>query len=318
MSSSKPSRRTVAGYRLIYGGAWLVGQLPHWFLYHVVAEILYFLIYKTARYRVAVVRANLQSAFPEKSQRELRSIERGFYRNLSEYFVDSLKLASLTKKTLLKRMVTLGADKLAAELGGRNCIVMFAHSGSWELRDSYAYYPDMPVVVAAYRPLKNKTFDMYFRKVRNRLGKSFSVPMNELMRFYINHKDGIDGYPLSLMLIADQNAPVDAQSHWIPFLNHPTVFFRGAEKMGLKFGIPVYYGHIRKVKRGYYEQWFECIWDGASPVAEHEITTRYAALLEAEIRQAPEMWMWSHRRWKHRLEGEKLAAFNEKWGTDFK
>lgn len=318
MSNNKPSWLTVLGYRLIYGGAWLFGQLPNWFLYYVVTEILYFLIYKIGGYRVGVVRENLESTFPEKSRKELRSIERRFYRNLSEYFVDSLKLASLTPKKLTKRVVTLDGGELEAELGGRNWIAMHGHFGSWELRNSYAYSPGMSVVVAAYRPLKNKAFDMYFYKVRNKLDKLRSVPMNELMRFYINHKDGIDGYSVNLALIADQNPPIDAQSHWIPFLNHPTVFFRGGEKMGMKFKIPVYYAHIRKVKRGYYEQWFECIWDGVSPVAEHEITERYAAMLEAEIRETPEMWMWSHKRWKVRLEGEKLAEFNEKWGTEFK
>lgn len=318
MSSKKNSWRTVLGYRLIYGGAWLFGQLPNWFLYYVVTEILYFLIYKIGGYRVGVVRENLESTFPEKSRKELRSIERRFYRNLSEYFVDSLKLASLTPKKLTERVATLGGGELEAELGGRNWIAMHGHFGSWELRNSYAYSPGMSVVVAAYRPLKNKAFDMYFYKVRNKLDKLRSVPMNELMRFYINHKDGIDGYSVNLALIADQNPPIDAQSHWIPFLNHPTVFFRGGEKMGMKFKIPVYYAHIRKVKRGYYEQWFECIWDGVSPVAEHEITSRYAAMLEAEIRETPEMWMWSHKRWKVRLEGEKLAEFNEKWGTEFK
>lgn len=318
MSSNKISPGARLGYWSIYGGACLFGLLPHWFLYYVVTEILYFFVYKVGGYRVKVVRANLESSFPEKSTKELRTIERRFYRNMSEYFVDSIKLAVISEKTLTKRVASVGCDKLLRELDGRNWIAMLAHFGSWELRNTYTFYPGMSVLVAAYRPLKNKAFDMYFKRIRNRFAKSRTIPMNELMRYYINHKDGIDGYTVNLALIADQNAPVDAQSYWIPFLNHPTVFFRGGEKMGLKFKIPVYYIHIRKIKRGYYEQWFECLWDGVSPIGEHEITSRYAAILEEEIRVCPEMWMWSHRRWKHRLDSEGLAAFNKRWGTDFK
>lgn len=304
------------GFHIMYAICYVVGLLPLWFLYYVFAEVLYFLLYKLGRYRVKVVRRNLSNSFPEKSAKELRAIERRFYRNLSEYFIDAIDLASISEKALMRRMDSLGLDELNRELGGRNWILMLGHYGSWEMGNVHALHPEMSVLISAYRPLKSKAMDMYYHKIRHRFRKLRSVPMQELLRAYMNNKDGIDGHSINLALIADQNAPIDAQSKWIPFLNQPTVFFRGGEKIARKFGIPVYFMHVRKTKRGHYEQSFELIWDGLSPTADHEITDRYAALLEEEIRGCPELWMWSHRRWKMRPRGENARKYNEQWGTN--
>lgn len=312
----KASFGAKIGFHIMYGVCYLVGLLPFWFLYYVLAEVLYFFVYKIGRYRVKVVRRNLSHSFPEKSAKELLTIERGFYRNLSEYFIDAIDLASMSEKNLLRRMVSFGRDEVNRELDGRNWIIMLGHFGSWEIANAYALYPEMSVLISAYRPLKSKVMDMYYHKIRHRFRKLRSVPMQELLRVYMSNKDGIDGHSVNLALIADQNAPIDANSKWIPFLNQPTVFFRGGEKIARKFGIPVYYMHMRKIRRGHYEQWFEQIWDGRSATADHEITDRFAALLEEDIRQCPEMWMWSHRRWKMRPRGEEARKYNERWGTN--
>jgi KDO2-lipid IV(A) lauroyltransferase len=280
----------------------------------VVARVIYFLLYVVGRYRVGVVRANLATSFPEKSRAELRAIERGFYHNLSEYFVDAVEMAAITKKQWQRRVVYLNAEQTAAQIAGRDWVCMLAHFGSWELLGSFAFTRGMGDCVAAYHPLKNRAFDLFYIKIRNRFEGIGAVAMNELLRYFMTHRG--QGRAMALALIADQNAPVDAQSEWVPFLDHTTVFFHGGEKIARKFGLPVYYMHVSKTRRGHYEAWFEQVWDGASPTVPHAITTRYAALLEEDIRRSPELWMWSHKRWKRRLKGAELATFNAKWGTD--
>jgi KDO2-lipid IV(A) lauroyltransferase len=314
-NNSKFSRTQRVGANIIFYACKAVGSLPFWFLYYVVADIIYFLFYVVGRYRVGVVRANLSTSFPEKSRKELRTIERRFYHNLSEYFIDAIGMAAITKKRWEKRVVYLNADRTATEIAGRDWVNLFAHYGSWELFGSFAFIPGMGEGIAAYHPLENKTFDLFYIKIRNRFEGLRAVAMRELLRYFVTHRDS--NRPMSLILIADQNAPIDAQSEWVPFLNHTTVFFHGGEKIARKFGIPVYYMHVRKTRRGHYEMWFEQIWDGTSPVENHYITNRYATLLEADIRECPELWMWSHKRWKWRLKKEGLRLFNEKWGTDF-
>ncbi len=190
-----------------------------------------------------------------------------------------------------------------------------AHFGSWELSSAFGLYRDSSAMVSAYRPLKNRVFDAYYKRARNVPPRINSVPSSEILRFYMAHRDGVEGSPLSILLIADQYPPLDAQSRWIRFLNHPTVFFHGGEKIARKFSLPVYYMHIRKLGRGMWEQTFEMIWDGTSPTSDNEITSEYARLLEEDIRRTPELWLWSHRRWKSMPEGDALTEYNERYGS---
>jgi KDO2-lipid IV(A) lauroyltransferase len=295
-----------------------VGLLPRWFLYYVLAEVLYFLLYRVARYRVGVVRGNLAASFPEKSEKELRSIERAFYHNLSEYFVDAIDLASITERGLVERCPWPAENRaeLIRQTAGRNWVTLLAHYGSWELMSTFGFARDASAMVSAYRPVKNRALDLYYYKVRNHPPRLNSVPSNDIIRFYMAHRDGIDGSSLCVALIADQNPPFDAQSKWVRFLNHPTVFFHGGEKIARKFSLPVYFMHVRKRGRGLWEQSFELMWDGTSPISEHEITDMYARMLEEEIRRAPELWLWSHRRWKYRPDGEYAREYNERYGTN--
>ena len=306
------------GYRIVFGACWLVGLLPHWFLYHPLADCIYFLLYRVARYRLGVVRDNLATSFPEKSTAELRAIERCFYRNLSEYFIDAIDIASITDRGLMARCGWPDANRVEVveQLAGRNWVTLLAHYGSWEMFSTFGLYRDATAMVSAYRPLKNKVFDMYYKRARNRLPRINSVPSNETLRFYMGHRDGVDGSPLCVALIADQNPPLDAQSRWVPFLNHPTIFFHGGEKIARKFALPVYYMRIRKTGRGRWEQTFELIWDGTSPTSDYEITGEYARLLEDDIRREPSLWLWSHRRWKRKPAGEDAREYNEKYGTN--
>lgn len=306
------------GYRVVYALCYVVGLLPLWFLYGVVARVICFVLRCVARYRLHVVRENLSSSFPEKTEKELRTIERKFYRILGEYFVDAVDMASITPCRLLRR-VSWDADN-RAELNkianGRNWVNLMAHYGSWELLAAYGLYPRM-AMTSIYRPLHSRVFDLYYHRIRNRLPGLGSVPMNDVLRFYIAHKDGLpkvsepvgsgsvvgegaELFPFGLALVSDQNAPLDAKSEWVRFLNHPTVFFHGGEKIARKFSLPVFYMHVERVGLGRWRQSFELVWDGVSPTADGDITRAYIALLERDIRRVPELWLWSHRRWKRK------------------
>ncbi len=294
----------------------VVGALPHWFLYGPLAGFVRFVLHRVARYRLRVVRDNLATSFPERSTGELRTIERDFYRNLAEYFIDGIDIAGLGERGRLKRCPWPDDNraKVVAETAGRNWVALLAHYGSWELFGTYGFYREGPVVLSAYRPLKNRPFDLYYKRARNLLPRVLSVPSNEILRFFVSHRDGIDGSPLSIALIADQNPPLDAQSRWVPFLHHPTVFFHGGEKIARKFSLPVYYMRTRKTGRGRWEQTFEQIWDGTSPTSDYEITGAYARLLEEDIRREPSLWLWSHRRWKRKPTGDAAREYAEKYG----
>lgn len=311
------SRWTRFAASVLHGTCRVVGLLPHRVLYGPVAGAVCFLLHRVARYRLKVVRDNLRTSFPERDAAWLDATERGFYRNLAEYFIDAIDMAGISESELLRRC-TWPADNRAEVMrlvAGRNWVTLLGHYGSWELLSAYGLWPDSSAMVSAYRPLENRAFDLYYRRVRNRPPRLNSVPSNDMLRFYSAHRDGLDGRGLSMALIADQNPPLDAQSRWVPFLNHPTVFFHGGEKIARKFALPVFYMRVRKMGRGLWEQTFEPIWDGISPTSDYEITGRYAKLLEEDILRTPELWLWSHRRWKRRPTGEHKLKYEAEYGS---
>ena len=284
-------------YGLLMGMCHTVGRLPDWFLYHVLEAQIYFVLRYVVRYRREVVRRNLSNSFREKTAGELRAIEKGFYHNLSEVFVDTIKLATISREKILERMVFRNVEHHERKLQGRSWIAAMSHFGSWELTINYACLTDHRML-AVYRPLHSAAFDRFYHKVRSRFGTQ-PVAMNSIYKeVFKAHRAGAQ--PVGVALIADQTPPFHEIHHWYRFLEQDTPFFSGFEKLALRFHMPVFFMYVRKVAPRHYEAEFEMIYDGEETVSEYEITQRYVVRLEAMIRETPELWMWSHRRWKHR------------------
>ena len=281
-------------------GARAFAVMPYWFQYYVVGDILFVLLYYLLRYRVKVVKKNLRNSFPEKSERELAVIRRKFYRTLSEIFVDTINMASMSDKKGRKVLTVKGLEEHVRAVHGRDWIAMTAHFGCWEYCSYWGLYERSQMVVAVYHPLRSVVMERLYQRLRN-YENSMTVSMKECLRFYLrNREKGVDGKNLAIGLIADQNPPRRPDSHWFRFLNQDTIFFDGGEKLALRCHLPVYFVKIDRLRRGRYEMSFEPIYDGKEEVAEYEITERYVRMLEAEIRRRPELWMWSHRRWKYK------------------
>lgn len=298
-----------AGYYLLYGLLKTVGLLPVWFLYYPLAGTLYLLLYYLFRYRVKVTRANLHEAFPEKERKELRRLERRFYRHLADIFVDTIDLTSITRRQLCRRMVIENEETHRRAVAGKDWIAGMSHYGSWEYFIAYALGDgEGEETIGVYRTLHNRTMDMLYRSIRSRMGMK-PVSMSVVLRHVV--RDRRQGIRMGLGLIADQAPPWFHRDYWYDFLGRPTSFFDGMEHMALRFGMPVYFVHIDKISRAHYSARFELIYDGREEVAPHEITKRYVARLEEMIRRRPELWLWSHRRWKHKPSQEELERQRE-------
>lgn len=288
------------GLETLWLCAYVFSVLPRWFKYYVVENLFYFLLYYGIRYRMSVVKTNLRNSFPEKSERELAVIRRRFYRTLAEIFVDTLDLAHLTPAKGRAALKVKGLEEHLKRVEGRDWIAMTAHYGCWEYCSFWGLYAPTQIVVAVYHPLRSRVMEALYQRLRNG-DYATTVSMKESLRFYLRNRDkGIHGKNLVMGLIADQNPPRRPDSHWFRFLNQDTIFFDGGEKLALRCRLPVYFVKMDRLSRGRYEMSFEPIYDGEEEVAEHEITERYVRLLESEIRRRPEMWIWSHRRWKHK------------------
>ena len=282
-------------YRILLWLCRIVGVFPTWFLYHCLLDVIYFFVYKVAGYRVKVVRSNLAMAFPEKGEEERRGIEKRFYYHLAEIMVDTIDFMSITAKQARKRLVIENLAEHEASVDGSNWIAALAHYGSWEYFAAYPLFTDSRTA-SAYHPLHSKAMNRLMLKGRTRFGMEL-VPMTNLGRFVAANNDRRDGN-YALGMIMDQSPHQNSSHVWVRFLGQPSRFFSSMEKFAVKYHLKVYFFHMEKPSRAHYRGHFEMIYDGQEKVVEGEIVARYASRLEEQVRARPELWMWSHRRWK--------------------
>lgn len=284
-------------YYALLGCAKLISFLPYFVLYRLLAPFISFTLRSVIHYRLSVVRTNLENAFPEKSADERRSIEKRFYRHLAEVFVDVLDMTSMSPKELKRRMDIVNMEQTDKEIGKCNWIAALAHFGEWEYFSVYAI--DHPYHnIGVYHPLKNKVMDRFMLYIRRRFGMEVA-PMNSLARPVLKNLKA--GEQMALGLIADQR-PRWAESDrvWRTFLNQDALFFAGIGNYAKRFGMMVYTLDIEKIKPSYYKCNFIQLYDGKEDISEEQIMDRYVEQTERIIRKHPELWLWSHKRWKRK------------------
>ena len=277
--------------------------LPHCIRHYIFGTICYLLLCHVLRYRRRVIMDNLRRSFPDKSEKELRKICRGTYRNLTEQIVNMISQSGVSDETLMHRMKVTNAEKVRKEIGNRSTIMLTAHFGPWEAGSTVSLVVPDQTFVAVYHKLTNTVVDELMKRIRTHTNVEL-VDMKRTMRHFVDNKDK---RPMAMGLIADQNPVLRANMHWYKFLHQWTAFFEGGEVLALKYNLPVYYFSPRRISAGHYEGTFTLIYDGEEQVEPYTITERYVRLLENDINAHPEMWMWSHRRWKHTPPAELLS-----------
>lgn len=269
--------------------------LPHFVRHYLLGYPIYLLMCYVVRYRRRVIMTNLRNSFPEKSEKELKKICRGSYRNLTEQIINMLSQSGVSEEELSRRMILIEPDKVKNAIEGQNVVFMMAHYGPWEAGSVVSLAFTNHTLVAVYHELSNVVFDELFKRIRQHQNVEL-VSMRRLMRHFVDNKDK---RPMIVGLISDQNPTIRPNFHWHKFLHQWTAFYNGAEVLALKYGMPVYYFTPYRISAGHYEGRMTCIYDGNEQVEPNEIMERYVRLVEQDIMREPEMWMWTHRRWKH-------------------
>ena len=281
---------------LLYGLLYLLSLLPLWVLYGL-SDFFYLVIYRLLGYRRAVVRKNFATSFPEKSQDELRQMERQFYHWFCDLLVETLKLLSMSPEQLRRRMVFKGTelvDQVVAE--GRSCAVYLGHYGNWEWITSLPLWVSPKAQCGQiYHPLENAEFDRLTLRIRQRFGAE-CISMENAARTIVNYKR--QGQPVVIGYIADQVPFWKSIHHWLDFLHHDTPVLTGTERIARMVDHAVFYMDVRCVRRGYYEAEFKLITLEPKKMAEFQLTDIYFSHLEQTIQRAPAYWLWSHNRWK--------------------
>lgn len=283
-------------YYMVYASWYLHSLLPMR-VHYVISDLLFVLLYHVVGYRRRTVWTNIVTSFPELSSEERKDIQRGFYRFLCDYMVESVKLLTISEEELKRRLVFKGTERINEVVeSGQSCAVYLGHYCNWEWITSLPLWVTPKAQCGQiYHPLENKDFDKLFLRLRQRFGAK-CIAMNDTLREMVRYKH--EGQPVVIGYISDQVPFWTNIHHWCNFLHHDTPVLTGTERIARRLNHAVFYMDVRRVKRGYYEAEFKLITHDAASMPEYSITDRYFHLLETSIRRAPEYWLWSHNRWK--------------------
>lgn len=277
-----------------------LGALP-WSVLRGLSNVIAWLAHDVVRYRRGVCQSNIESSFPEMSPAEVKHTVRTFYTFLADYFIETLKLGVMKPDEMRRRMKFENIEEVNKDLcAGRNVSIFLGHFCNWEWVSSMPLWLDLStgaVPCQIYHPLSNLAADKVFGNIRRRFGAT-NLPMatsaKTLMEMNANGTLSITGY------IADQTPSWRSIHHWMPFLNHDTPVFTGAEKISRKIHAAAYYIDMRRDRRNEYVGRFVKISDNVAKESPNAVTERYFAMLEESIKRQPALWLWTHRRWKHK------------------
>ena len=288
--------------QIVYVLFYTLSLLPFRILYGM-ADIGYVLLYYIIRYRRGVVRKNLVTAFPEKSIDDIKTIERKFYHWFCDYFLEAIKLLSISEKELRRRFTIINSEEVEQCFQeGQDVAAILGHYCNWEWLSCVGMnLPPEREIGLIYHPLRNKTFDYLFRKLRSHEQNGHVIPKKDILRYVVTKKRegvrNICGY------ISDQGPKWTNIHLWLPFLNHEyTPVFTGGERIMRKMNNAVFYVEMSRPKRGYYTATYKLITRDPNTLPADDITRRFFCLLEETIRQEPAFYLWSHNRWKRTKE----------------
>jgi KDO2-lipid IV(A) lauroyltransferase len=280
-------------YYLLYSILYLFSLLPMRVLY-MISDFIYFLLYYVFGYRKEVVMNNLRIAFPEKSEAERIKIAKKFYLNFVDAFIEVVKLISANDAYLQKRFTCDATALDGIYKTGKSCQLHLGHTFNWEWGQLILTSLTRYQILVVYMPISNKFFEKLFYKLRTRNGNVFlpATNMRNSMAPYL-------GRQYLLGLVADQNPGGPEYAYWLNFFGRPTAFVTGPENGARAGQLPVTFAYIEKPRRGYYHATVSIGAEDASALPEGELTRRYVRYLEAVIRRNPDMYLWTHKRWKH-------------------
>ncbi|MBI9060409.1 MAG: lysophospholipid acyltransferase family protein [Marinilabiliaceae bacterium] len=282
------------GFYLTYSILWLLSVLPLKLLYFI-ADILYVFI-RIGRYRKKVITDNLKYSFPHLSDKEIDQIRNDFYRHFSDLILEIIKIQNMSEKEMRKRVIFKNLDQIHKHYSqDKDVIAILGHYGNWEWITSFSLHIEA-LACDVYHRLKNPHFDHHMLILRSKWGNA-NFEMKSSVREIVKLRQKNQRFVLGL--IADQSPSKAKIQYCRPFLNQNTPVILGPEKMAKLTDSPVVFFHMDKIKRGHYEVNIIPISETAKNTAQYEITDKHIDTLERIIKERPELWLWSHKRWKY-------------------
>ncbi|WP_430468418.1 lysophospholipid acyltransferase family protein [Winogradskyella ouciana] len=286
----------LIAYILVYPILWLVSILPFRLLYGL-SDVIYFFVYKVFGYRKSVVKENLRLVFPDKSEKEITDITGKFYHHLCDMMVEAIKSLTISEAEMQRRFKFSNVEVInGLEEKQRSIILMCAHYGSWEwifILQTYVKHKGY----AVYKRLENKYFDRLVKRIRAKYNSHLITTKETYAILNESKSKGeltINGF------VSDQSPKVNKAFHWNEFMGIKVPMYTGAEMLAKKLDMAVVFFGVKRLKRGYYETTFKTITENPREYKDYDITDIFFKLVEEQILEAPQYYLWTHKRWKHR------------------
>ncbi|WP_420322662.1 lysophospholipid acyltransferase family protein [Flagellimonas sp.] len=286
----------LAVFILVYPLLWLISRLPFKLLY-LISDGVYLLLYYVIGYRKKVVRYNLELVFPGKPYAERLRIEKEFYKHLCDMFLEMVKTLGISDQQMRKRYVFTNVEEiLKLEKDGKNVMIMMPHYASWEWVFNLNSFIKAKAY-AIYQPINNKYFDKMVRDIRSKYGTT-------LIRTFESRKiikDAKEANELvTVGIISDQSPMLNRTRHWAKFMDILVPVHVGGEEICKEHDIVPIYLKVQKLKRGHYQGTFKILSENPKEVEGYGISEAFLKEVEKSIREAPEFYFWTHKRWKHK------------------
>lgn len=283
-------------YILLYPFLWLISILPFRLLY-AFSDGLFVLLYHIIGYRKKIVKENLKLVFPNKSNEELKKIRKKFYHHLCDMILESIKSMTISEAEMKKRFTFSNVDLLInIESQNKSIALMCAHYGSWEWIFILQTYVGTKGY-AIYKRLANKHFDRLVKRIRAKYN-SYLITTKESIPILMQSKR--DGNITICGFVSDQSPKAEKAFYWKEFMDIKVPVHTGAEMIAKKLDMAVVFFGVKRLKRGYYETTFKTIALNPKEYSNYQITDMFLKLVEEQINEAPQYYLWTHKRWKHR------------------
>lgn len=286
----------LLAFLLLYPIIWFISKLPFRVLYFT-SDLVYIIIYYLIGYRKKIVRQNLAAALPHLSEKERLVIEKKSYRHLCDMFLEMIKTMSISIEEMDKRFTFTNLETLTEmEKQGKSIAVLMAHYASYEWAISLNKYCNL-TSYAIYKRVGNAHFDKMVKDIRLKFKAQLittreTIPTIE--KNYLENRLGLYGFA------SDQSPQLSKTHHWGTFLGIETPIHTGAEMLAKRFDMNVIFLKVKKIKRGYYQATIETMFDHPKEVPNYQISDEFLRRVEKQIYEAPEYYLWTHKRWKHK------------------
>jgi len=283
-------------YLLVYPILWLISILPFPLLY-AFSDGVYILIYHIIGYRKKTVRENLALTLPHLSKKERLDIEKKSFHHLCDMFLEMIKTMSISEEEMNKRFQYTNLQVyLDLERKGKNIALLCAHYASYEWvismnkKITFEGY-------AIYKKIANPYFDKLVKKIRSNFN-AYLITTKETAKVILKNK--LNKKLSTYGFAGDQSPKINKAHHFTTFMGITVPVHTGAEMLAKRFDMNVIFLKVKKLKRGYYQATFEVLSENVKSVPDYEISDMFVKRVEKQIAEAPEYYLWTHKRWKHK------------------